>query len=281
MFDGQFYPFQPIQFMDGLLAPPIGFTGSLTFQQIIESAVGTSNLDFVLDAGDSASYDGSSQTWVDTHGANDFFRGATSGAEASDPTFNGSAGGLTSSEYFSFDNGDYFTEASALTFAETWHKDNAAFSIVAVYWPIAGTTDQTIFTTAVVSGGRGVRFRIESSEALELQVVDGAAVDLTITTAGAVSAGAWNFVAVALDEATGANGATLQIGSTQSSHTSTYTTPSASDSNGPYQIGAANGANNSLDSGSRLACIAGWSRRLSTTELSDLRTALQARFTGI
>lgn len=256
-----------------------GPTGPLSFQQMIEAAIGTSSLDFVLDAGDSASYDGSSQTWVDTHSTNDFYSGATSGVEGSDLEWSGEAGRKSSAEYFSFGGNDWFTETAAHTFAEAWHKDNGAFTLVAVFWPVLDTNSQYLFINCTPEVGRGVGFGLNDTEKLRLIVEATSLTALTLETAGSVTVDAWNFVAVALNEATGAAGATMQIGATQSSFTSTYNTPAATGSDQPYHIGDHQG--NRLNTGSRLACIAGWSRRLSDAELTALRTALQARFTGV
>ncbi len=93
---------------------------------------------FELDAGLSASYNGTGQTWAnivtapaDGSGqtAYDFYRGATSGSEGSDRTFNGSAGANSANEYFSFDGGDYLTLVGFnTTFIHSMHKENAAFT---------------------------------------------------------------------------------------------------------------------------------------------------------
>ena len=81
----------------------------------------------LLDAGDLASY-ATGQVWADVSGAaNNYNRGITSGAEASDPTFAGIAGDLSNREYFSFDGGDYLTPAAAPTFGATWHRSVMIF----------------------------------------------------------------------------------------------------------------------------------------------------------
>jgi hypothetical protein len=107
---------------------PVGFfKRSKSLWQVIQECGLTSNCKLCLDAGDSSSYDGSSQTWYDLSGNGfDWYCGATSGAEASDPTFNGSAGGKSPSEYWSFDGGDWFVMAVAEpSWINNLHKDNA------------------------------------------------------------------------------------------------------------------------------------------------------------
>jgi len=91
-----------------------------TLMAIIRDLGLTTNLKLCLDAGDPASYT-SGQKWLDRSGGGyDFHLGATSGSEASDPTFNGVAGRQSDAEYFSGDGGDYFTYDSN---SETWMRD--------------------------------------------------------------------------------------------------------------------------------------------------------------
>lgn len=77
-------------------------SGISNMQSVVSSAK------FDVDATLSASYDGTSQTWANfiSDTSYDFYLGATSGSEASDPTFNGTAGAADA--YFSTDGGDFF-----------------------------------------------------------------------------------------------------------------------------------------------------------------------------
>ena len=93
---------------------------------------------FELDAGLSASYGGSGETFAnivtapaDGEGQTeyDFYRGVDADAESDSPTFNGSAGANSANEYFSFDGGDYLTLAGLNTaFIHSLHKEDAAFT---------------------------------------------------------------------------------------------------------------------------------------------------------
>ena len=86
----------------------------------------TSNLRLVFDAGSSKSYDGSSQTWTNLVTAEeDAWRGANDSATTDDPTFNGTSGNLSSSEYFSYDGGDHHRLKSSPTWLDSFHKNNA------------------------------------------------------------------------------------------------------------------------------------------------------------
>ena len=101
----------------------------------------TTGLKLCLDKGDANSY-ASGQSWLDVSGNGyDFFLGATGGAEASDPTSNGTAGGRSPEEYWSFDGVQFFRLASANpTWVNNFHKDNAKFTL-AVNYVVDGQTD--------------------------------------------------------------------------------------------------------------------------------------------
>lgn len=102
-------------------------TANLSIMQMITQSGLTANLAIVLDAGDGNSYI-SGQVWKDVSGnLQDFHRGTTSASQASDPTFNGTAGANSAGTYWSLDGGDWFSEddtraGTVLTFADNWHK---------------------------------------------------------------------------------------------------------------------------------------------------------------
>lgn len=95
-----------------------------------------------LDASDPASYPGTGQVWSDVSGqGNHYLFGATSGAEASDPTFVSS--GMQS--YMSLDGGDYFIPSAAVTFDDDWHKNNGVLTMGWVYQvPNANSGDNLV-----------------------------------------------------------------------------------------------------------------------------------------
>jgi hypothetical protein len=163
------------------------------------------NLKLCFDAGDASSYDGSSQTWLDTSGNGyDFFRGTTSGAAANDPTFNGSAGGLSVNDYFSFDGADVFQYDSA---NETWmqnlHKDNAIFA--GLVWVYLGSVVNRLGLFGTLGGdntGTGVTFRILAGGTLQIATKNGAS-NVMGNGYGGITAGLWKCFHFGLDE--GAN----------------------------------------------------------------------------
>ena len=248
----------------------------------------TSGLNFVLDFADPRSYDGSSQSITDATGnGNTFYRGATSSAEASDPTFNGSIGNPTESTYMSFDGGDFLTENGSLTFAQDWHKNNAAFTIVALFYtPIAKAAASALFATRDdnTSSDAGINVYITGTGKIRLRrSTSTTTTQLTNTSVPTVAVG-WNFVAAGFDEATTTlrariNGSTEDVTGLTAS---TDTDPNTFE----YTIGAefdsgagAGNYDSFFQSGERLACIAGWSSFLSDANLALIYNRLKNRVT--
>lgn len=263
----------------GLIAParPVP-----TLKSIITS-LSLPTPDLVLDAGDPASFSSpTAETWVDVQNGNNFYVGTTGGVDANQPTFEGAIGDFTAAFGFSSSDVVGFQEASALTFAEPWHKDNAVFTVAGlVYLPSASTSaPRGVFLFGSSDGltsSRGVLFALQNnntSRILGLTVGKGTsplALSLSIDVAAYANVNAWNFVAVALNEATGANGATFFVNGQSVQATSTYSSPSASGSTLPYTVGGCLVGT----SGAKMKMFAGWSTRLTTTQLGDLYTRVR------
>lgn len=238
----------------------------------------TSSVLCALDAGDSASYDGSSQTWTDVSGAgHHFYRGTGSGSDAADPTFSGTAGGLSYAEYFSFDGADQF---SIITDSASWdfHLDSAQFTLAAWLWVPNLTTDSVIFGNGPASD-EGMRWTLDSGERMNIVVQQNggsAALALGATAAGVISR--WNFYAITIDEAAGAGGSTWYTNGSTETFDGTYTSPSATTSGDKARIGAYATSSLPLESATRIAMFAAWTRDLSAAELGKLYGATRGRF---
>jgi len=100
-------------------------------EEIIRGLSLDTNLKLCLDAGEGDSYT-SGQSWLDLAGSGyDFFLGQDGSSDSTDPTFNGVANTMTSSEYWSFDGGDYFTyDTTNETWMENLHKAGALLILV-------------------------------------------------------------------------------------------------------------------------------------------------------
>ncbi len=274
-----------------IICAPAGVIGSaspsadLSLIGIITDLGLTTNLKLCLDAGDANSYDPGVQTakWLDTSGNGyDFYRGTSTGGDGAEPTFNGSAGGLSSSEYWSFDGGDYFSyDTTNEAWMENLHKDNAALSFFVAVYPQTVSSSHRLFSTHVSDVLIGVDFSVAnvSGAKFRFRVGNGSSNPLSISTSGTISTANWNILQGSINEATGAGGAILKIGSaTAESFSSTYSSPSSGASAGS-SIGAAPDGTRPLTASSRLACLAIWEgTALTSTNLTDLYDAIKGRF---
>lgn len=230
-----------------------------------------SDLALCLDAGDINSWPGSGQKWLDVSGGGyDFYRGAGSGSEGSDPTFNGTPGGQSSNEYWSFDGGDYFTYDSA---NETWmnnlHKAGAQFTIIS-WWNFAigsgavglaateGANDSKIGFADwknAVSGGSRV-----------FQIKNGSGTSYLSAGMGAMPSNAIICLGVSYDQTI--LSVTSMLNGSFSSPTPTINgSPSSSNASYTMQIGAFGNGTLPQVSGTRIYNFAMWTRALSQGEL--------------
>ena len=242
----------------------------------------TTNLKLVLDAGDASSYNAAVQTdkWLDRAGSGyDFFRGSGTGVDAADPTFNGTAGGLSSAEYWGFDGGDYFTyDTTNESWMENIHKDNAKFSIFSwFYIPSSGSAFN--FCGTDNNGFNGFHLRAAATTFLVLRVSNATGAALTLTGTNAVPATRWNCAAVTLDEAVGASGAAQFLNGATETFTSTYSTPSAAAASFTMNVAARGNAGVPPASGARLGGIAIWEGvALTAAQLTAIYTATRGRY---
>jgi hypothetical protein len=254
-----------------------------TFYAALQSIALTSNLQLCLDAGDSASYT-SGQKWLDRAGGGyDFFLGSDVTSQASDPTFTGSVGNRGA--YWSFDGGDFFTYDSA---NETWmtniHKDNAAFSLVAIYYQDGATDDIALAATGNASE-TGFLFYIPTTRKLDFSVQNAGTPVLGFLADTALSAGSWHMVGVSVNEATGAGGGFFYADGSYSkvssadTFNSTYSSPSAGAATSKMCIGRFTeaGASQTAD-GQRMSCLAAWSTALTKANMDSIWSAMRDRF---
>lgn len=218
---------------------------------IITQANLLTGLKLALDAGDANSYSGSGQDWFDRSGlGNHFFRGATSGAEASDPTFNGSAGGLADTVYWSFDSGDFFTEANASMDLGDARADGARYTIMIVFYGKLNDANRGWFDdgdTVTVSCDANEKMRIAADE-----------VFTTKTTTASYVTDDWNLYIASVDENGGAAGSFQYLnGAVDSTFNGTITGGPGAWTPGPYLIGDS-AALSAQISGTRLGMFAYW-----------------------
>lgn len=255
------------------------FSRSSMAQSIIKCGL-TTNLKLALDAGDAGSYT-SGQSWLDlTPGGYDFFRGTTSGSNASDPTFNGTVGNRSSSEYWSFDGGDFFTYDSA---NEAWmnnlHKNNALFSMAAWIWP-GSTAQQSIFGNNDDSVGNiGLVWQVRPSDGFIItSITNGVGLVANLNVNVGMTASSWQFVGISLNEPNNV-GFGIRNGNVVADAGVTYASPSAAAATYTSTIGQAGNGTIILPNTSRLACLMAWeARALSATEMLGLFERTRGRF---
>jgi hypothetical protein len=229
----------------------------------------TTNLRLALDAGDKASYDPSVQTakWLDLSGGGyDFYRGTSAAGDAAEPTFNGTAGKLSSAEYWSVDGGDYFTYDSA---NETWmqvHKNNSNWTFVALFYRVS-TTALALFGTGGSGNGPGIILLVLSNGIITVQHKNGLTtqnLNSTIT----VPLNVWNMIGVSLAEPAGVGGSFFFLNNSIETFNGTYSSPSASNAAFTMQVLAEGNNVAPPASGSRCAIVCMWDRALSQSEMT-------------
>lgn len=259
------------------------FDSDKSLSGIIASLGLGTNLRLALDAGDANSYGGTGQTWADTSGNGyDFYLGATSGSEASDPTFTGTAGALSSSEYFSHDGGDYFTYDST---NETWmnnlHKNNAQFWFLMSVYLTNVSSEQMLWGTGIGGADVGCGVRLSVSGKPEFYVAKGGGGNSKyVAPDDTPNINAWNWIGMSVNEASTGfcylNGNYNQV-SASDTFSAAYTSPSAADASYTMQFGAWNGATNPLASGSRIGAIAfGEGGTITKANMDSIRAAITA-----
>lgn len=216
----------------------------------------TSGLQLVLDAGDASSYT-SGQSWLDRSGNGyDFFLGDDGSATATDPTFNGTAGQLSSGEYFSFDGGDYFTYDTTNEAWMQFHKDNAQWSYMGWwYMGVADVVNALFGTRGAVAGGNiGIRVGFNTANKIVFQQRDGTT-NQTVYTTTVTHPGinTWFMVALQVNEAGGAAASFAGINTTIETFDGTYTATTASNASFTLRIGDNGEGSGALDAGGRHA----------------------------
>lgn len=261
----------------GLTSPLIGARRPSKSASAILSRLGLlSSFKAVYDAADAASYS-SGQQWLDTSGNGlNFNLGADGNATASDPTFTGTVGSQSTDSYFAHDGGDYFSNAiSVPAWVSSAHKDNATFSGFGMFYTVAGLSVY-LATRTQVSTAMGFALFKSATEKFSFGVGNGASAALSsVAMSASMPTGAWTFIGWRLNEATGANGLTLQVNGTQERFTSTFTLPSASDATA-IRIGSYANGNTPLPAGSRSNMIAFTDSEISDADLMRIYNEIVA-----
>jgi hypothetical protein len=204
-----------------------------SFADIIAGAGAPAPL-ICLDPAFAASYPGSGQTYADLSGhGNDFKLGTGSGGDGADPTFHGSGGGQSGSEYFSVDGGDTITVVGSNP-CQSFHKNNAAFTILQwINLALDGVNQCGVCGDQVFTINNGFRFDVNSNGALNFRTGNGSVQNfITTGSPGAVPSGEWCLIGISIDEAAGASGGFFFGNDTFELFDATYPSPSGSNATG-------------------------------------------------
>ena len=259
----------------------------LSFYGDIVRAGLTANLKVCLDAGSADSYSGSGQVWLDLSGNGyDFNRVADSGIATDDPTFNGSAGGLSSSDYWSVDGGDFF---SYDTTVEGWmsnlHHDSALFTIAFWLYSVGSGGDDDYITTFSGTGRGGITIMNPGATNPYFSAQAAGTGIKNISSDTAMNNDAWNFVAISYDEAAGSGGAFHYLNGAYNQHSGSDTFDAAysgsvdTSAATPMGILARSGGTHIIDSGNLIAGLMVWEGvALTKANLDTLWAAQKGRF---
>lgn len=274
-----------MQKFSGMLGQQGGGASSVqSFSDTIQSLGIGADLACCLDAGDIASYDGTSQTWFDTSGgSNNYFLGPNNTVNSSDPVFTGTAGDLSAGTYFGFSASQYFQETTSQSFAEGasgFHSATAGFTIIFILEP-ASVGVQYLWGNRTISptGSIGAVFSINASSRPWLRMSGDGSTDGVATTGDATVvpiASVPNMIGV-----TWATGGAMQYKTNSALHSLTDAMSAAS-STAPSQANriardVAGGTGN-IPVGSKLYGVVIAKRAWTSTELDDFYNAIKLRF---
>lgn len=244
-----------------LFVPPYIRSKGTSLINTIKNLGLSSGLQLCLDAGDANSYS-SGQKWLDLSGNGyDFFRGSDGTSQSSDPTHNGTPGGQSVSEYWSFDGGDYFTlDETNPTWVNNLHKDNATWGFC--FWMYVASSLPSLAgllfgNNRTNNSAVGVSAFLRSNGTLRIGSSSGGGTATVFNSTATASTSAWVFFAAGIDE--GANSGFLQINATQEDISAAYSSPSTSAATYTLTLGDDNGGNaGPLPSGYRMQSGAMW-----------------------
>lgn len=262
------------------------------YDDIVALDLDSDDLKLVLDAGSSASYT-SGEKWIDLKGNNagEFMLGSetSSSTTGDEPAFQGTAGDLSSSEYFSFDGGDFLKyDATNEAWMKNMHLLNAKFTIAMWVYKTDNAADQSLCGTV---GNLGVGWEYSIGRAtLNTQhlTVRGASGTETLVVHGdaTLANDQWHFIALSIDGPAGAGGSFFYHSGTYDQESSSNTfdggydgNHSSSSAHATMEIGAMGAGSHKIPNNSRIAGLMIWEgTALSKTNLDNIWKRQRGRF---
>ncbi|MER9524073.1 hypothetical protein NKI96_10855 [Mesorhizobium sp. M0292] len=252
----------------------------LNFFQRLDLLGLTTNLKLCLDPGATGSYPGSGQVFNDISGGGLVFNvGQTSAAEASDPTFTGTANGR-SSEYFSSDGADYFRMSTATpAWMQNLHKDGVLATYIMWGWAPASGALVAFGTGSTAFAQIGVLVGLGSGGGMTYLVNRANAAAGNFTTGPTFTRSVWGMYSFSINENGGATASFMGINSTYTAFNAAVTSPSVSNASYTPEVMAGGNAASIAGSGSRLGALAIYEGvALTQAQVTSIFEATRARY---
>jgi hypothetical protein len=239
---------------------------------LLAGSVTTTGLVIHVDAANTTSYPGTGQQWFDLTGnGHHFDLGATSAADAADPTF--SAGS------FEFDGNDFFTKSETNgAYVNSIHKAGATLTVeIWQYVPAVLNNFHIMLGTTNNVGVNGFRWIPESPWDFSVYnngqlVFEGGVAD------GFLQRGTWQQSAIAI-HVPNQNALMVRNGATYSSYTVTYTKPATTDAPNRLRLGTqTNDGAGIVSNGTKYAIVRMYDRALTVGDLASNYCAQRSRF---
>jgi len=249
-------------------------------QSILDSLPAQANLVSFWDAADSGSWSGSG-TWNNlvtspadgaAQSAYNLQLGSTSGSDANDPTFSGTPGGLSSSEYWSLSATTGFELPANTTFTASMHHGDAEWELG--YIVDLGSTPGTnwYLASTITGGGFGNRGFYNYATFSQYLAASSSNVLTSWTPGTGFKRFTWGFDG----DATGPW--QYSIDGTQTTNSTSNTNPdTSSTADRTLMIANSNGYTLGIPNG-KLYAVVLWNKRLSSAEVTTFNDAFSGRF---
>ena len=242
----------------------------------LENLPAQSNLVAFWDAADIGSWSGSG-TWNNlvtspadgaAQSAYDLQLGSTSGSDANDPTFVGTPGGLSSSEFWSLSDTTGFELPSNTTFTSTMHRSDSVWTLGYII-DVASDTSWYIASTLPSGSASNRGFFVTHSH---MQNINAGGYPLQSWTPGS------NFKRFTVSLDGDVNPVwEYSIDGTLTTPSRAPATDTSSTADRTLMIANTNGYGGGI-SGGKLYAVVLWNKRLSAAEVTQFNNAFAARF---
>lgn len=208
--------------------------------------------------------------------ANDMYLGATSGAEASDPTFTGTAGDPAA--YFSCDGGDYFTYQGTITsFFDGIHKTTGGsdFTVFITFYYVGGATEVFFGNRSAGGANRGIIIYSVAGNNTVYLTQRGNTAASTVNSTGTMNTSAYNVIGISHSHSGNNTRAWINSSTAENlAHTFNTTTTAAS---GVPSIGAYSGGTSPVANTTRFVGISVFNEYFDDTKARQVIDQYNAR----